>query len=358
MLAAILLLVAAGSLRAAPPIELELATERGVQITAPQEWLQLLAGIGIENVRIRGAKASDVPSIASRGTDQRPSFQVVGILTANNQLRLAGGTFARADRAKIKDYFDRLSADGAESMTAPRGMFGLTGNEIEAVFADLSRPIAIETKGQSPRVVLDRLRAGFASKVVIDPASERALRSADPFPDDLKRVSAGTGLAMLLRAGGLVFRPEKARGQPVVYRVLPADSLSANSTASPTAVRLRGERAGKTDDATIDHWPIGWGPHDTPGRTAPSLFEVRNAEIDGFSLAETLDAIRPRIKVPMFIDHAALAAGRIDLKKSQVRIAKTRTSYKRVIDRALAQARLGSDIRIDESGNAFLWITR
>ena len=46
---------------AAPPIDLVLATERGVQITAPREWLQLLAGIGIEHVRIRGSTGSDKP---------------------------------------------------------------------------------------------------------------------------------------------------------------------------------------------------------------------------------------------------------------------------------------------------------
>jgi hypothetical protein len=60
----------------------------------------------------------------------------------------------------------------------------------------------------------------------------------------------------------------------------------------------------------------------------------------------------------MFIDHAAIDAARIDLAKTQVRIPKTRTSYKRVIDRALSQSRLGSDIRTDESGKPFLWITR
>ena len=48
---------------AGPPIELELVTERGVQITAPQEWLQLLAGIGIEHVQIRGSRQGDEPKV-------------------------------------------------------------------------------------------------------------------------------------------------------------------------------------------------------------------------------------------------------------------------------------------------------
>ena len=50
--ACLLLMTVAGY--AAPPIELELVTERGVQITAPHEWLQLLASIGVDDVRIRG----------------------------------------------------------------------------------------------------------------------------------------------------------------------------------------------------------------------------------------------------------------------------------------------------------------
>src|SRR4051812_5901511 len=93
---------------AAPPVELELATERGVQITAPHEWLQLLAGIGIEQVEIRGEKPADEPKVENRGTHDRPSYHVLGMLTSRDQVRLPGGTFGRADRAKLKDFFERL----------------------------------------------------------------------------------------------------------------------------------------------------------------------------------------------------------------------------------------------------------
>jgi len=343
---------------AAPPIDLELATERGVQITAPQEWLQLLAGIGIENVRIRGAKPSDAAKVTNRGTAERPSFEVLGILTARDQLRLAGGTFSRADRARIKDYFDRLAADGAESLTAPRGMFGLTDKEIAAVFADLAQPIDFETKGQAPRAVMNGLQSKFASKLVFDANADRLLRDAKPLADELKGISAGTGLAIVLRPNGLVLRPEKSRGEPVVYRVEAAASAGSTTTGGPPAATATLDRGGRTDDHAIKHWPIGWEPHDAPGRTAPSLFETLNAEIDGYTLSETLAAIGPRIKIPMYVDHASLAAHKIDPSKIQVRMAKTRASYKLIIDRALAQARLGSQVRIDEAGNAFLWITR
>src|SRR5262245_61559719 len=82
---------------AGPPIELELVTEQGLQITAPQEWLQLLAGIGIEHVQIRGSRPGDEPKITNRGTQRAVSYWVVGVLSSRGQLRLPGGTFTKAD---------------------------------------------------------------------------------------------------------------------------------------------------------------------------------------------------------------------------------------------------------------------
>jgi hypothetical protein len=359
----ILVLVWAAAAVAAPSIDLELVTERGVQITAPQQWLQLLAGIGIENVRIRGAKSGDRPKVSRSGSVERPSYEVVGFITARDQLLVPGGSFSRADRGRIKDYFERLLADGAEALTAPRGMFGLTEKEIEAVFTDLAQPIDFETKGRPLRAVVNQLQAKFVSKLAWDASVEGVLRAAEPAADELKDLAAGTGLAMMLRPNELVMRPQKSRGEPVVFRVgsdlsTAAATTQDRATTVPPATSLRQERAGKTDDESIQHWPIGWEPHETPGRTAPSLFEVRNAEIDGFSLTETLAEIGRRIKIPMYIDRAALAAHGIDPSQVQVRLAKTRTSYKRVIDRAAAHARMHSQVRVDEAGNAFLWISR
>ncbi|MEX0614183.1 MAG: hypothetical protein WD229_18835 [Pirellulales bacterium] len=343
----VLLFALATGVRAAAPIQLELATERGVQITAPHEWLQLLTELGIDNVRIRAAQPGDQPRVENLGTAERPVYHALGILTSRHQLLLPGGTFSRSDRGRLKDYFERLAADGGESLTAPRGMFGLTEKEIEAVFADLAQPIDFETKGQSPRTVIERLHAKFDSKVAVDAEGDRALRDAKSIEDELEGLSAGTGLAMILRNCRLVLRPEKSRGQPVVYRVALAVADSIDSIT-----------LGKAADRSLPHWPIGWEPQQTPGRTAPSLFEFLNAEIDGYTLEEALAAIGPRLKVPLYLDHAALAADQIEPAKIQVRLARTRTIYKRVIDRVLAQARLGSQVRVDEAGTAFLWITR
>ncbi len=339
--------IASESAAAGPPVELELVTEQGLQITAPQQWLQLLAGIGIEHVQIRGGRPSDQPAITSRGSGPSTSYKLVGVLTSKDQLKLPGGTFTKSDRARLKDYFDKLRADGAESVTAPHGHFGLTEKELTAVLADLAQPISFETKGLAPQALIDRLQPKLAFKAAIDANAEQQLRAASPAVDELMGVSAGTALAITLRNNGLVMRPEKQRGQPVAYRI---------TVAGPDA--LRGRALGKMTSPNLPYWPIGWEPEKSPGEMAPALFQQRNAEIDGYSLEEALTAIGPLVKIPMYFDQAALKTHHIDPAKVQVKLAKTRTTYKRVIDRILSQSRLGSDIRTDEAGVPFLWITR
>jgi hypothetical protein len=334
---------------AAPAVELEVATEQGVQITAPQEWLQLLAAIGIDHVRIRTMRAGDEPRVVDRGKIGGAGFRVIGILTSDDQLRLPGRTFTRGDRAKLKDYLAGLVADGPESLTAPRGRFGLTDKEMQAVLADFTQPVNFETKGQPLRVVLDQFQSRLSSKFGMDADAEEHIREAAPIIDDVRNLSAGMALALVLRSYGMVMRPEKTRGQPVVYRIAKVD---AESLRQSTLGRLSGD-----DAAAMKNWPIGWEFNETPGDVAPSLSEFLNAEIDGYTLGEALAAIGPRVKIPLYFDHAVLQAKQIDPSKVQVKMSRTRTSYKRVIDRVLAQARLGSQLRVDEAGTPFLWIT-
>jgi hypothetical protein len=332
---------------AAPAIELELVTERGVQITAPQEWMQLLAGIGIDHVRIRGVQPGDEPKIDNTGAQRDASYHVVGVLTSRNQLRLPGGTFSRGDRTRLKDYFAHLASNGADAVAAPRVRFGLTEKQLATVLADLAQPVDFETKGQPPRAVLDKVQTKLSLKFSLEPQASESLQSAAPMQDELRGLSAGTAAAIVLRNCNLVFRPEESRGRPVAYRVVP---LNHDTLAQSTL--------GHTNAKDIQYWPIGWELDLAPGAIAPSLMESLNAEVAGYTMDEAIDAVRPRVKAPILFDRAALKAHNIDPSKIQVKLARTRTSYKRLIDRVVSQARLGSDIRVDEAGTAFVWITR
>ena len=81
----VLWLALSGAGHAAPPIELELVTERGVQITAPHEWLQLLTAIGVNDVRIRGIQPGDEVTAVLPGGDGY-SARVQSVFTTRNRL--------------------------------------------------------------------------------------------------------------------------------------------------------------------------------------------------------------------------------------------------------------------------------
>jgi hypothetical protein len=298
-------------------------------------------------VRIRAAQTGDSPAITNLGTPQAPRYRVVGILTSGEQLRLPGGSFGRGDTKRLKDYFDRLSADGDERLTAPQTHFGLTDKELSAVLADLSQPIDFETKGQPPRAVIDRWQAKCKQQFAVDTAVEQMLSNTKPQVDELKGVSAGTGLAIMLRSYGLALAPEKKRGQPIVYRV------TAGGIDGPLA-----DRPGTIKDAGRKTWPIGWETEKAPGYVAPSLFEKINAEIDGFTLTESLAAIAPRLKMPLYLDHAKLAALKINPGAVKIKVERSQVSYYRLLERVLAQAQLGFRLRADEAGNLFLWVSQ
>ena len=345
--AAFLLQFAVAAWAAAPAVELELVTERGVQITAPQQWLQLLAGIGIEQVRIRGMQPGDEPQLVNTGNAERASYHVVGVLTSREQLRLPGGTFSRADRVKLKDYFARLAADGADSVTAPHVRFGLTEKELSTVLADLAQPIDFETKGLASRGFVDRLQTKRSFKIAVDGQADRVIRSAAPLSDELRGVSAGAGLAIALRNCGLVMRPEKTVGQPIVYRVVPAGT---DAVAQPTI--------GRMSAPDMAYWPIGWDQGKPPGEIAPSLRESLNAEIDGYTLEEALRRDRPTIEAANVHRSRGPQGARYRSGEDSSE-AGSNADELQASDRSRARAaHLGCEIRVDEAGEPFLWVTR
>ncbi|MGI9455956.1 MAG: hypothetical protein ACR2NU_05305 [Aeoliella sp.] len=321
-------------------ITVEIVTEPGVQATAPREWLQLLTTIGQRNVSIRTKRSGDSPQLSQSGSDERPRYRVVGLLNGRNELLLPGGRFSLRSRSKLADYFDRLAADGPEGVTAEKGRFGLTEKQFAAVHADLAQPLALATNDQSLVEVLKELRELLELELTADDEAWEILKKADPVTDDVEQLTVGTALALLLRSHDLVLLPEKQRGKEVTLRI------------------ARKQEEARDEKTEVEVWPVGWESEESPSKLAPALMETLNAEIDGFTLAEAMGSIAPRIGVPIFWDHATLREREIDPTTIEVKFARKRTHLKRVVDKLLFQARLKGELRIDEAGTVFYWISR
>jgi len=67
--------------------------------------------------------------------------------------------------------------------------------------------------------------------------------------------------------------------------------------------------------------------------------------------------VTQRLGLVYLIDHPALARFGIEMDKAAVNIPQTKTTYSQIIKRSLFQARLRGEIRCDEAGKPFLWIT-
>jgi hypothetical protein len=317
---------------AEPGIDIEVCMEPGFPIAEAGNWSTLLGELGLSNVRIRGIKPGDTPSIKRVGKEDSPSYVVMGILTADGKLNLPNrGRFTLADKARLGAWFDKVRGDGIEAIATRPAAFGLLPSQLVEVHEALQAPVNFSTKGQLPRDVAKKIADKLPFRFVTDTASQRALGSPEPVADELQGLSAGTVLASVLRPLGLVMFPEKAEGK---LRLRIADSRSAK-----------------------EHWPIGWPPKAPAGQTVPELFKFLNVEVTDFSLGETLAAIGGRVKVPMVIDYNALARLDVDLATTKVELPRANTFYGKALDRILAQANLKYEVRTDEADKPFLWIS-
>lgn len=313
-------------------VELELITEPGAPMTSAHEWMAALKDQKLASVRIRSAQSGDKEEIRQRGSGTAPTFQVVGVLTTHNTLRVPGGEFRVGDKAGLKQWLAKLQEGGESGLFEKQGAFGLTARQLVAVHEALSRPVNESTKGQKSHAVLKRIAAGLSLPFATDDHARQVLAGEELVADELQGLSAGTALAAALRPLGLIMVPQKQPEGEIKLWI--------------TDVRR----------AQVS-WPVGWPADKPPRETLPDLFTFLNVEIQDTPLAEALETIGGRLKAPILVDHNSLARQRIDLAQVKVSLPTGRTYYQKIIDRLLYQAKLKSELRVDEAKKPFLWVS-
>ncbi len=327
----LLLWHAAGGQAADPPVSLELAVEPGFEVDGQQRWMTFLGGLGFSSLRMRGARESDEPVIENRGSDDAPRYVVTGVLTADNRLALPGVTIRHGQRKELTEWLEKLRRGGGEAVTTATGVFGLTTKQLVTLHDALKKPVPGTTKGKTLPDIVEQLQRSIAVAVEIDSNARPALSSENVVLDELQGLSCGTALA--------------AAGRPYGLTVTPIGQ-------GTRTVGVQLTRAGKPEES----WPIGTSPKQSPAELAPNLFKFVNVEINDEPLNKALEAIRERVQLPVLFDHNALARHEVDLS-TLVNLPGKRTFYKKIIDQLLFQVQLRSELRVDEAGKPFLWIT-
>ncbi len=338
-LAVLMLLASAGlalagrAAAAEATVELELATERGSPPTAAQKWLPVLSEAGFDHPTIRASEAGDRVEIVTSGTDRSPIYRVRGILTASGGIRLPSGQFSVRDQAALTAWVQRLKSQGPEAVSGKSAgtAFGLTPSQLTAVKKDLSAPVTAATKKQEPVAAVEAIAKPLAIPLLLDDDARKALAASGAVRDELQGFSSGTALAALVRPAGLVVRPRFSNGQ-LQYAVVSGRSKGEN-------------------------WPIGWSSVKGPGKLVPGLMTKEETQDVDVPLGPALKELEGRIKAPFVYDHNNIAIQRIDVEGTKVHMKAGKTFYGRVLGRVLSQAHLTSEVRVDDAGKPFIWIT-
>ena len=318
-------------LLAAPPIELEVLVENGAPITAQQQWLKRLSGLKLAGLSLRSARGGESPEIVNRGTADSPRYKVTAILTSDEKLVLKGGSFSTRDLSRLQQYFSTLDNQGVEGVTKRKSLFGLTDQQLIDLTKDFETVLDIETKDLPPLKILSQTATKLNHKLTISAAAKQSILDVVPCRDELKGVSAGTALAVMLRPYGLVLEPKPVGRSVEVEIVIPV--------------------------ANTEAWPNGWPLEVKEKAALPALMEFINVELAGIALPQALAALQERLEAPMLLDYNQLAKHGIEPEKIEVSVPAGRSYYKRILERVLFQARLKSEIRTDELGKPIIWIT-
>jgi len=214
---------------AKPRVSFELAAAKRLPPGKTHQWLNVFKSLDQDGIRIRTARPSDRPSVVNRGTEDSPSYHVVGLITSSNQLLLPRGRFSTRDSQDIAKWIQRLRKHGlsgpkpADQATA----FGLTAKQLTGIHQKLAAPVAAKTQGLSPKAVARAIVQGLNIRGSVDPAVRNAFKETDKVAEELQGVSSGTALAVVLRPLGLVLVPQKLDDGTIGLRITDANSRHA-----------------------------------------------------------------------------------------------------------------------------------
>jgi len=316
---------------AAGTVQLELVGEsRGGMALVFQEWSRALGEAGITGVRIRAAEGLLKPSLEVQGTADRPQYVVIGVIRSREELELPGKRFRRHELAQLAAWLKDLAEHGPAERREKIGPFGLSHTQFVRLQKELASSVGFKTQNLSRREVVARLAGQLTPPLKLDPALLTVL-GEEKLEEDLSDLSLGTALAYVLRQ--------------VEYGLVP----QANEPSPRVAILPI--RPGE------ETWPVGREADDSARELLPGLFEFHNVNVQNVPIAEVLKAIGRELAAPILFDHRAIKRQRIDLNTTKVSHPRSRTTYSLALRKMLFQARLKFEVRCDEAGKPFLWVS-
>jgi hypothetical protein len=331
LLAPVFAIATVGLCQAAASTRLEVFADRQAPITAQHEWLQRLAEVGVTDLRFRAQEPGDAIGIEKSELAGDIVYRVTARLDSRSNLVFPGAVFRIGEARQVTAWLKDLAEKGPLESREKKAAFGLTESQFKRLQLGLAKPNSLVAKDLDRAEAIRRIVEQSAVPIRVRPKL-LALAEGEKIQDELAGLSSGTTLSYLLQSAELCLVPKMEGSGGVVCEI--------------SALRSGAEI-----------WPIGWTPEKSIPELLPKLYQTFNANVDGVPVQKVLDAIGKRLETPFLVDRIAMARYHMDLTKMMTTLPPTRTTYNSLLRKVLAQAKMRFEVRVDDAGNPFLWIT-
>ena len=315
-------------------IEILIQSQPGYRIKA-QEWGRAFQQLG-HSPRFREPRGGEVSLVENVDRGGGVTVHVVGGMVADGSIRILEQQFTVADLQPLTVLLDELALYGAAGPPKTNPKWGLSDDQFLEVTKMLMEPVTAAVTLQSSVVTVESLGLpeGLRLKFT-DAAREKALGrkpAASPESLDVTGISKGTAMAMVLAQYGLGFRPLHAG-------------------------RNRYDIEIDSGDESSNLWPVGWKSQESAAVVLPAWLKSIPFKLDQVEISGLAGAVADRLQIPLFQSSHALAAEGLDLDVLTYSRKEDRVSPSRLLTAVGDKLKLGFDLRVDEGGRLFLWVT-
>lgn len=301
-----------------------------------QKWGAVLQEMGF-SVRFRDGRpgekirVEDVERVGDHVT------HVVGVMESDGRIVFRNQRFMPSSPDSLRMFFTELQLYGAAGPPSVNPTWGLTDEQFKSVTRLLSAPVDSDIEFRSPVQAIESLKLPAVFHLQFtDAARDRSFevrKNAVPAPDSLKGLSQGTALAIALSQYGLGFRP----------MVNPAGGYL-----------MEIDVGGESDN----FWPVGWKSKEALITLLPSYYKAIPVDVDDdVELKALIDVIADKMQVEVHYSSAALTDAGLNVEELRYSRKPDRLSPARLLQIIGDKFNMGFDIRFDENGKSFLWVT-
>ena len=315
-------------------VEVLIQSQPSYRINA-QEWGRVFQQLGY-SVKFREPRGGESPRIEDQDRDDILATRVVAAMAADGSIRIGTQKFDTETTQPLTTALAEIRKHGAKGPPDSSPTWGLTDDQFKGVVQLLAAPVENPVELQSSILAIESIGlSGNMKMKFTDAAREQALgKKPDAAPDtiELKGFTKGSAIAIVLAQYGLGFRPRYV---------------------APGHFDIEIDRGNESSNM----WPVGWKPEQSFSEILPAYFRAIPLDVEDVNIDALVGAISEKMAVQYFSSAYALRAKGLDINAIKYTRKNDRISPARLLTAIGDKMDLGFDVRVDEAGKLFLWVT-